>query len=99
MAQELDSYQRFLKGDESGLAEIIHTYKDGLILYLNGYVNDFSTAEELTEETFVKLILKRPHFSRRSAFKTWLYAIGRNTALDHLRRSLEQSSPQPRSKA
>ena len=87
MELEMDSYQRFLSGDESGLAEIICTYKDGLILYLNGYVNDLSTAEELTEETFVKLILKRPQFSKRCAFKTWLYAIGRNTALDHLRRS------------
>lgn len=87
MNTEMDSYQRFLKGDDSGLAEIICTFKDGLILYLNGYVNDLGVAEELTEETFVKLVLKRPHFSQRSAFKTWLYAIGRNTAMDHLRRS------------
>ena len=86
MELEMDSYRRFLSGDNSGLEEIIRTYKDGLILYLHGYVNNLSTAEELTEETFVKLVLKRPHFSKCSAFKTWLYAIGRNTALDYLRR-------------
>lgn len=85
MELEMDSYQRFLNGDDSGLAEIICAYKDGLILYLHGYVNDLSTAEDLTEETFVKLVLKRPHFSKRSTFKTWLYAIGRNVALDYLR--------------
>lgn len=80
-----DSYRRFLAGDESGLSEIIHACKDGLILYLNCHVRDLALAEELTEETFVKLVLKRPHFSGRSAFKTWLYAIARNLAMDHLR--------------
>ena len=86
MGNTTDSYRRFLEGDESGLSQIICAYKDGLILYLNYYVRDIALAEELTEETFVKLVLKRPHFSGRSAFKTWLYAIARNVALDYLRR-------------
>lgn len=81
-----DYYQKFLVGDESALAEIIRLYKDGLMLYLNGYVNDLSVAEELTEETFVKLVLKRPRFIGNASFKTWLYTVGRNVTLDHLRR-------------
>lgn len=80
------SYQRFLAGDESGLVELIRTYRDGLMLYLNGFVSDLSVAEDLTEDTFLKLVLKKPRFSARSSFKTWLYTIGRNLALDHLRR-------------
>lgn len=87
------SYRRFLGGDNSGLEEIISMYKDGLILYLNGIVNDLHLAEELTEETFVKLVVKRPRFSEESAFKTWLYTIGRNTAIDHLRRSKKAELP------
>lgn len=87
-----DSYQRFLAGDESGLAQIICAYKDGLILYLNGYVHDISLAEELTEETFVKLVLKRPRFSGDSAFKTWLYTIARHVAIDYLRRKKQDVS-------
>ena len=87
-----DSYQRFLAGDESGLAQIICAYKDGLILYLNGYVHDISLAEELTEETFVKLVLKRPRFSGDSAFKTWLYTIARHVAIDYLRRKKQNVS-------
>ena len=87
-----DSYQRFLAGDESGLAQIICAYKDGLILYLNGYVHDISLAEELTEETFAKLVLKRPRFSGDSAFKTWLYTIARHVAIDYLRRKKQNVS-------
>ena len=93
MEHGIDSYQRFLDGDESGLAEIIASYKDGLILYLNGFVGDLVTAEELTEEVFVKLVLKRPHFSQSASFKTWLYTIARNTAIDHLRRHKRQEVP------
>ena len=42
------SYRRFLEGDDSGIVEIIRDYKDGLILFLNRYVNNIHTAEELT---------------------------------------------------
>ena len=93
MDHRCENYRRFLDGDEGALAEIILSYKDGLILYLNGFVGDLVTAEELTEETFVKLVLKRPGFYRTSAFKTWLYAIARNTAMDYLRRHKRQDVP------
>lgn len=87
------SYQRFLEGDESGLVQIIRDYKDGLILYLNGFVSNLTVAEDLTEDTFLKLVLKKPRFSARSTFKTWLYTIGRNLALDHLKRSRKTHIP------
>lgn len=79
------SYRRFLDGDDKGIAEIVGEYKDGLILYLNGYVNNIFIAEELTEDTFFRLITKKPKFWGNSTFKSWLYAIGRNVAVDYLR--------------
>ena len=81
------SYRRFLDGDDEGIVEIIRDYKDGLILYLNGSTQNLSMAEELMEETFVKLATRKPRFRGRSSFKTWLYAIGRNVAMDCLRHS------------
>lgn len=80
-------YRRFLAGDENGLAMLIAEYRDGLLFYLNSFVNNMTAAEELTEDTFVRLGVKRPKFKGDSSFRTWLYAIGRHTALDHLRRS------------
>lgn len=79
------SYRRFLDGDDEGIVEIIRDYKDGLILYLNGYVSNIFIAEELMEETFVKLVTKKPKYTPKYAFKTWLYTIGRNVAVDYLR--------------
>lgn len=86
MANGASNYRRFLDGDDNGFAEIIDEYYDGLVLYLNEYVRNLGTAEELAEDTFVKLVTKKPKFSGRSSFKTFLYAVGRNVALDFLRR-------------
>lgn len=61
------------------------------ILYLNGFVNNIFTAEELTEETFFKLITKKPRFTAKYSFKTWLYTIGRNVAIDYIRHNSKLS--------
>ncbi len=81
------SYRRFLDGDDEGLAEIIKIYNAGLTLYLNSFVNNLSVADELSEDTFVKIGVKKPHFSGKSSFKTWLFAIGRNIAVDYIRKT------------
>lgn len=81
-----ENYYRFLRGDDTGLEEIIRTCKDGLILYLNAFLQDPSLAEEVTEEVFVKLFVKRPRFLGNSSLRTWLYTIARNLAADHLRK-------------
>ncbi len=85
------SYRRFLDGDDEALTEIVRDYKDGLILYLNGIVNNISVAEELMEETLFKIITKKPRFNAKYSFKTWLYTIGRNVAIDYLRHNAKQS--------
>lgn len=79
------SYRRFLDGDDSALEEIVKTYKDGLMLYIHGFVHNLSVAEELMEETFFRLIVKKARFVEKNSFKTWLYTIGRNVAIDYLR--------------
>lgn len=81
------SYHRFLDGDDSGMAEIIKAYKDGLIFCLDSIVRDAHVAEDLMVDTFVKLVTKKPTFRGESTFKTWLYVIGRNVAMDYLRKN------------
>ena len=82
------SYRRFRdQGDESGLADIIRDYRDGLIFYLNSIVNNIHTAEDLAEDTFVLLGTKKPRDQGTGSFKTWLYTIGRNLALNHLKKT------------
>jgi len=86
------NYQSFLNGDKDSMSEIIREFKDGLSLYINSMVRNICEAEELMEETFVELIVKRPKYSGKSSFKTWLYAIGRNITYDYLKKKSKNYS-------
>ena len=81
------SYRRFLDGDKNALIDIIENYRRGLVLFINSITGDFCLAEEIAEETLLKLYVDKPKFSGKSSFRSWLYSIGRNTAIDHLRKA------------
>ena len=85
-----NSYRRYCEGDEKGLVEIIKEYKDGLIIYINGYVDNIVIAEELVEDTFVHIGIKKPRDKGKSSFKTWLYTIARNITIDYLRKNTKR---------
>jgi RNA polymerase sigma-70 factor (ECF subfamily) len=82
-----DNYRRFLSGDKEGLADIIRYYRDGLTLYIYSIVGNIGIAEELMEDTFVRLYVYKPKYSGKSSFKTWLYSIGKHIAADYIRRN------------
>lgn len=82
-----DAYKRFLDGDENALLELMREYQDGLILYLNSLVHDLNAADELCSEVFIRLVLRKPKFRGNSSFKSFLYGIGRNIALEYIRRN------------
>ena len=81
------SYRRFLEGDDNGIVEIIRDYKDGLTLFLNRYINNIHIAEELAEDTFFRLVTRKPRFVSNHSFKTWLFTIGRNIAINYIKRA------------
>ena len=87
------NYARYLSGDDGAVEALVDEYKNGLTLYLNSIVCNIFTAEELMEETFFRLITKRPRFSGKSSFKTFLYAIGRNAAVDYIRKNRASLAP------
>lgn len=82
------AYRRFLGGDDYGLEQVIGLYKDSLIFFLMQYVKSPHLAEELTEDVFVALAVKKPKFNEEALFKTWLFTIARNKALNYLRSPL-----------
>ena len=80
-------YRRFLSGDEEGLRLIMEKYRPWLTFFVNSIVHSISTADEIVEDTFADLVIKRPHYSGSGSFKTWLYSIARNRALRYMRRN------------
>ena len=78
-------YERYLNGDMSALGELVEGYAASLVLFINRYVNNISVSEELMEDTFCDVALKKARFKGESAFKTYLFAIARNKATDYIR--------------
>ena len=62
------SYRRFLDGDESAFDEIMKELFDNLVFFINRYVNDIHTAEDIAIDAFADLIVHR----RRYNFKVTL---------------------------
>ena len=85
------SYRRFLAGDETGIIDIIRLYRDGLILYVNSFTQNTTEAEDIVEDVFLKLIMKKPKYNGKASFKTWLYTIAGNLARDCWRKNTRHS--------
>ena len=79
------SYHRYLQGDDSALEELVREYGDVLVRFAYCFLNDYYSAEDVMEDTFATLIVKRKKFSERAKFKTYLFKIARNKCIDILR--------------
>lgn len=81
-------YRRFLAGDRSGLEELLALYRRALVLFVNGYVRDAALAEDIAIDVFFELYKRKKPFdeTRGAAFKTYLFRIARNKALNALRK-------------
>lgn len=79
-------YESFRRGDKAAFETLVITYRQSLMLFINRYVNDMDTAEDLAEDVFVRLLIKKPKYKGDASFKTWLFTIGRNLSVDYLRK-------------
>lgn len=86
MENGASSYHRFLHGDWDGLKEIVIEYYPGMVRFLsNRYVSP-QDAEDIAEETILVLAERRPKYVEGASFRTWLFRIARNLAIDFLRK-------------
>jgi len=76
-----------LRGGSATAFQVLYErYHRGLFTFLARFLGDRGQAEELLQETFLRVYLNRDRYRPRAAFRTWLYTIARNLALDWLRR-------------
>ncbi len=83
-----DLYLSFLEGNEKAFENLMTLIYKDLIFFINRYVNDINTAEDLAEDVFVKLLENKKRFNpQRASLKTFLFTVGKNLALDFLRKN------------
>ena len=76
----------FQKGDRKSYNLLVHRYRDKLIRYLYGFTGDLDDAEDLVQETFLKVYIKKDSYREIAKFSTWLYTIAGNLAKTDLRK-------------
>ena len=80
--------ERAQRGDRSALEELYLLHFDRIYSYLHMSVGSRHDAEDLTTQTFVKMLEAIGRFRWRSApFSAWLFRIAHNLAMDHFRAS------------
>ena len=72
-------YSRFLSGESEAYDELMILYGDSLTFYLNGYLHDWHTAEDLMIEAFSRIMVKRPKILR-GGWKAYLFKTARRLA-------------------
>ena len=84
--RELDRQlvERAQRGDKHAFGLLVSKYQRKLSRLLSRFVKDQAEVEDVAQEAFVKAYRALPSFRGDSAFYTWLYRIGINTAKNYL---------------
>ena len=77
---------RLRRGDPEALAAMVSRYQHRLYRYLLRLVRDPSTAEDLFQQTWLRVVANLRRYDPEREFDAWLFAVAHNVAMDHLRR-------------
>ena len=80
--------QKFIKGDQSCFEQLIYRHKNKVFAYISLYIRDQALAEDLFQDTFMKVIqsVKSGKYQDNGKFISWVMRIAHNLIIDHFRR-------------
>ncbi len=81
-----DLIERFQRGDLYAFDLIVKRYKDQLLNFVFRFVGNQEEAEDIVQETFLRVYRKRKAYKRIAKFSTWIYTIAGNLSRTELRR-------------
>ncbi len=81
-----DLIERFQLGELAAYEEIVRRYKDQLLNFVFRFLNNHEEAEDVVQETFLRVYRNRFAYTRIAKFSTWIYTIAGNLARTELRR-------------
>ena len=77
---------RFQAGDERAYVELVNRYKDKLLNFVFQFLGDLEQAEDVVQDTMIRLYEKKHYYKEIAKFSTWIYTIARNLANTELRK-------------
>lgn len=76
----------YLAGDGDAFTALVGLYEERLFAFIERMTGDPHLAEDIFQQTFLKVAEKASRYDGSASFSTWLFRIARNGALDELRR-------------
>jgi RNA polymerase sigma-70 factor (ECF subfamily) len=97
--EDADLIRRCLAGDQKAYRDLVRRYQRPVFSVVVRMVRRAEDAEDITQETFVRMFRALDRYDPERPFTAWLFTIASRLAIDHLRRrrvqtvSLSQSEP------
>ncbi|RKU26172.1 RNA polymerase subunit sigma-24 [Candidatus Poribacteria bacterium] len=80
------------KGDMSAFELLVRRYQDAIVNYIHLTINDYHRAEDLAQETFLRVLKSAPRYKPKAAFKNWLYTIATNLSRNEIRNRIRRNT-------
>ncbi|HXJ17333.1 MAG TPA: sigma-70 family RNA polymerase sigma factor, partial [Candidatus Polarisedimenticolia bacterium] len=74
------------RGDLDALSALVTRYQNRLYRYLLRLVRNAADADDLFQQTWIRVAERIRRYDARQNFDAWLFTVARNLAIDHLRR-------------
>lgn len=86
---------RLRRGNPDAFDALLARYQNRLYRYLVRLTANPAAAEDLFQETWLKVITRIHRYDERRPFEPWLFSVARNLAIDHLRKATPESLDEP----
>ena len=87
MKDDKTLYKDFLKGDINAFESLVINHKDNLIYFISRYTGgDIYIAEDIAQDVFAHIFVYKESYNDKYSFKTFIYTLGRNKAIDYIRK-------------
>ena len=80
------------EGDDRAFEHLFMRYNEAILHLFEQRLDNKDLADDLLQETFIKVYLHLADYSESYTFGQWVYTIARNTLVDHLRRRADDVS-------
>lgn len=87
---ERDLVAKAQAGDIKSFENLLYLYEKRIFSYIYRFVSHKENAEDIAQETFLKVYRNLKNFNAQYKFKTWLYTIATHTTYDWLRKAKKQ---------
>ena len=89
MMNEEELLRKYKNEDREAFNVLVQRYASSVYAFLHRYLKSSDDAEDITQEAFLRAWINARKFNKLKSFKSWLFSIAKNAALDLLKKKKE----------